>query len=119
MLIADGNYPFSTGCPPTAAHVFLNVRPGLVDGPGILAPLVATIPVESAMVMEPADGAPVPVHAEYAKLLPADLPMTRLKRHEFYAEARSAETALVIATGEQRRFANLLLTIGVVMPPNP
>jgi L-fucose mutarotase len=33
---------------------------------------------------------------------------------EFYQEAKSPDTALVIATGEQRRFANLLLTIGVV-----
>jgi L-fucose mutarotase len=30
--------------------------------------------------------------------------------------ARSQETALVIATGERRIYANILLTIGVVPP---
>ena len=40
-----------------------------------------------------------------------------IKRADFYAEARAPRTALVIATGEQRRFANLLLTVGVVFPP--
>ena len=30
--------------------------------------------------------------------------------------ARGPDTALAIATGEQRIYANILLTIGVVMP---
>jgi L-fucose mutarotase len=39
-----------------------------------------------------------------------------LERFTFYETARSDDGALVIATGEQRIYANLLLTIGVVMP---
>jgi L-fucose mutarotase len=42
--------------------------------------------------------------------------MERKKRFEFYDEARSSDTALVIATGEQRVYANILLVIGVVAP---
>jgi len=42
--------------------------------------------------------------------------MRGLGRHEFYEEAKSIDTALVIATGEQRVFANILLVLGVVQP---
>jgi len=37
-------------------------------------------------------------------------------RFEFYEAARSPNLALVIATGEQRVYANILLTIGVIPP---
>jgi len=40
--------------------------------------------------------------------------MKRLERYAFYDAACSPLTSLVIATAETRRFANLLLTIGVV-----
>jgi len=39
-----------------------------------------------------------------------------LERFTFYETASSDDVALVVATGEQRLYANLLLTIGVVMP---
>ena len=35
----------------------------------------------------------------------------------FYDEAKKEDCCLVIATGEQRVYANILLTIGVVDPP--
>jgi len=114
VLIADGNFPFSTETPATAAKVFLNLRPGLVSVVDVLETLVETIPIESAIVMETPDGQVVPIHQTFRTLLPESAPLTTRKRHEFYAEAKSPATALVIATGEQRRFANLLLTIGVV-----
>ena len=47
-------------------------------------------------------------------VLPDGLELTEKKRYDYYGEVKSPETALVIATGEQRRFANLLLTIGVI-----
>jgi L-fucose mutarotase len=37
-------------------------------------------------------------------------------RFEFYDAARGPNVALVIATGEQRIYANILLTLGVVPP---
>jgi L-fucose mutarotase len=37
-------------------------------------------------------------------------------RMSFYEEVRSPDTALLIATGEQRVWANVLLVIGVVPP---
>jgi L-fucose mutarotase len=40
-----------------------------------------------------------------------------LKRQSFYDCVRlDADTALVVATGEQRIFANIILTMGVVSP---
>lgn len=114
VLIADGNYPFSTEAPPTATRVFLNLRRGLVSVTDVLELLVEAVPVEAVLLMETPDGRPVEIHAQYRALLPAAAAVTHRKRLEFYAEARSPSTTLVIATGEQRRFANVLLTIGVV-----
>ena len=43
--------------------------------------------------------------------------LTPLERFAFYDEAKKEDCCLVIATGEQRIYANILLTIGVVDPP--
>lgn len=114
VLIADGNYPFATGSPATARRVFLNLAPGTVSVTEVLAVLVETIPIEAATVMVPPDGAEQPIFAEFRQLLPADVQLTPLRRFEFYGLALAANTSLVVATGEQRRFADLLLTIGVL-----
>jgi L-fucose mutarotase len=37
-------------------------------------------------------------------------------RHPFYDLCRGSDVSLVIATGEQRIYANILLIIGVVQP---
>jgi len=116
VLIADANYPVSTQAPAGAARVFLNLRRGLVRVTDVLDVLRDTIPIESAIMMQTPNGEPVPVHDELSQLLPRSLQPTALKRAEFYAEACQPVTALVIATGEERRFANVLITIGVVTP---
>jgi L-fucose mutarotase len=116
VLIADGNYPFSTGAPPGARVVFLNLRPGLVSVSEVLETLISAIPIEKAMVMVPPDGPQPEIHRTMKKLLPDGVPMEAKGRFEFYGEARSSDTALVIATGEQRVYANILLVIGVVKP---
>ena len=114
VLIADGNYPFLSGSPETARKVFVNVMPGIPRVTDLLEALASAVPIEAAEVMSPPDGARQPIHDEFKKILPADVPMTIYKRAEFYEKVKQRETTLVIATGEQRRFANLLLTIGVV-----
>jgi L-fucose mutarotase len=116
VLIADGNYPFSTGSNSAAARVFLNLRPGLVSALDVLEVLVSALPIESAMVMVPSDGPQPEIQAEMRKLLPAGVAMEQKWRLNFYEEAKSPDTALVIATGEQRIYANILLVIGVVPP---
>lgn len=114
VLIADGNYPFTTGSPSSADKVFLNLMPGMPKVTDVLEALVTAIPIEAATVMVPPDGARQPIHEEFRHILPAGLELTEKKRHDYYDEVKSPDTALVIATGEQRRFANLLLTIGVI-----
>ncbi|HYG23765.1 MAG TPA: RbsD/FucU family protein [Verrucomicrobiae bacterium] len=114
VLIADGNYPVTSESPTAAQKVFLNLRRGLVTVTDVLETLKTAIPIESAMVMSLPDGKSAAIHIEFQKLLPDGVRWIKRKRFQFYAEAKSAATTLVIATGEERRFANLLLTIGVI-----
>jgi L-fucose mutarotase len=116
VLIADGNYPFTTGSHAGARRVFLNLRPGMVSVPDVLETLVAVLPVESALVMVPQDGPEPAIFADFRRLLPAGVPLEKNGRFDFYDAAKSPDTALVIATGEQRIYANILLVIGVVKP---
>ncbi len=118
ILISDGNYPHSTGVPETARKVFLNLMPGVTTVPQVLEALVSAIPIEAAEVMVPDNQPHPPVFIEFEKLLPKDVKLTEHKRFEFYEEARKRDTILLIATGEQRVYANLLLTIGVIRPPS-
>ena len=113
VLIADGNYPFSTGSSPAAVKVFLNLKPGMVKVTDVLEALVESIPIEAAVVMVPDDKADQPIFREFRQLLPKPLDLTKITRFEFYDHARSTDTALVIATGDERTYANLLLTMGV------
>jgi len=115
VLIADGNFPFGTHTNPAAAHVYLNLRPGLVSATDVLEAVVSAIPVEAAHVMEPADGSTPPIFAEFSALLPGQ-ELQRVERFAFYDLGRCSEVGLVIATGEARIYANILLTIGVVKP---
>ncbi len=113
VLIADGNYPVSTQTPTSAVKVFLNLRPGMVQVADVLEVLRDTAPIEQATMMATPDGQPAAIHQEFLKLLPG-VPTRNISRAEFYAAVSQPTTALVIATGEDRRFANILLTISVV-----
>ena len=115
VLIADGNYPLITRSNPGAHRVFLNLAPGTVSVTDVLRVLVDAIPVEAAHVMVPDAGPEPPIFGEFRDLLPG-APLQPLGRFEFYDAARGPDLALAIATGEQRIYANLLLTIGVVPP---
>lgn len=114
VLIADGNFPFATHTNPAAARVFLNLRPGLVTVTQVLEALVTAIPIEAAHVMQPDDGSEPPIFQEFREWLPG-IALQPLGRFDFYAFAQRPEVGLVIATGEARVWANLMLTIGVVM----
>jgi L-fucose mutarotase len=115
VLIADGNYPFDTRSNPEARRVYLNLAPGLLTATDVLAVLVDAIPIETAHVMVPDPDEEPPIFGEFRALLPG-LELYVLRRFEFYNAARSPDLALVIATGERRIYANILLTIGVVPP---
>jgi L-fucose mutarotase len=115
VLISDGNYPHTTGSNPAAEKVFLNLAPGLLTATDVLRVVASAIPVEKAEVMATADGSEPPIFEEFRGLLPGTI-LDPLERFAFYDAASDPSVALVIATGEQRIYANILLTIGVVMP---
>ncbi|WP_328435660.1 RbsD/FucU domain-containing protein [Streptomyces sp. NBC_00425] len=113
VLLADGHYPASTATGDRARIVHLNLAPGLLDVTTVLDVLTTALPLESAHVMVPPEGAPEPpAIGEYrARLTP--VPVETLGRFEFYDAARSPDLALAIVTADVRTYANLLLTIGV------
>jgi L-fucose mutarotase len=115
VLIADANYPSSTVVGDNAELVYLNLAPGKPTSTEVLDILLTAISVDDAIVMEPEEGREPQVFQEFRSLLPA-IPLTGLSRFEFFEEAGGPETCLQIVTGDQRLYANILLTIGVIVP---
>ena len=125
ILIADGNYPFSTTLGRNSTLVSLNLRPGLVSCTQVLETIAAAVPLEAAAVMAAAREGPYalaedpPIWNEFRsilKLTGRDLRLDQMERFDFYRAGAADTVALSVATGEQRIYANILLTIGVVMP---
>ena len=116
VLISDGNFPHATATPPTARRVYLNLSPGRVTATEVLEAIAATAPLEAAAVMRP-DGADAPpMLEEFRTLLPTGTPVEVVERFAFYELARGRDVTLVVATGDQRLYANVLLTLGYVDP---
>jgi L-fucose mutarotase len=115
VLIADGNYPFNTRSNPAAEKVYLNLMPGVLTVTQVLEALLTAIPVEAARVMRRDDGSDPEIYADFRAML-GGVELQPLERFAFYAQAKEPDVALVIATGEQRLYANIMLTIGVVLP---
>ncbi len=113
ILVADANYPVTTKVSAQARIIHLNFVPGMVGGIDIVRALEKTVPIESAAYMAGADGKMAAVVAEYKRILGDDVPFDKLDRFAFYDAASRDETSLVIASGEQRVYANLLITVGV------
>jgi len=119
VLISDGNFPHWTRKGPNAEVVYLNLTPGLPTVTQVLDVLLSAIPIEAAEVMDYARTGPYaltqdpPIWDEFRPLV-APVELTKIERFAFYDLAQSSDTILTIATGEQRIYANLLLTIGVV-----
>ncbi|MDQ0770403.1 L-fucose mutarotase [Pseudarthrobacter defluvii] len=113
ILIADANYPHNTGAPASARRIALNLRPGLLSIDQILEVLVDAVPLEAAAVMTPPDGNWTEAVKGYESTLGGNVPIESHQRFEFYDAARSPDVAVVIASGDTRHYANLLLTIGV------
>lgn len=116
VLIADGNYPCSTAVNPRAAVVYLNLCPGVVRVDEILRTVLTAVTVEGMHAMKPDTGEEPEIFAIFRDLVPA-APLELLSRGDFYAAARGPDIALAIASGDQRLYANLMLTVGVVSAP--
>ena len=124
VLIADGNFPFRTRCGANSKLVQLNLSAGVVTVTQVLEALLSAIPVEGATVMAyPTEGPyslteDPAIWSEFERLLEREtrpsVALDRLERFKFYDESASSDVVLTVATADQRIFANLLLTIGVV-----
>lgn len=115
LLIADSNYAFVTNSPRHATVVYLNLSPGTIAAPVILEKILTCINVEQATLMAYPEDFNNTIEAEYREILGTDCPIEHLSRQEFYDRVKSDQTLLVVASGEQRRFANLLLTVAPVV----
>ncbi|NIF32719.1 RbsD/FucU transporter [Enterobacter sp. Cy-643] len=111
ILLADANYSFVTHSPPTATVVYLNLAPGMIGSPAILEYLIQTIAIEHATMMQWPETFTNSIVEEFRQRLPSTCPLEYMEREAFYASVKSDRTLLVIASGEMRRFANLLLTV--------
>jgi L-fucose mutarotase len=125
ILISDGNYPHYTRKGPNADLVFLNLAPGQLLVTDILKALLTAVPIEDAAVMDYARTGPYalpadpPIWSEFRSIIKSNnysFDLTLIERFKFYDTANGPDVTLAIASGDQRIYANLLLTIGVVMP---
>jgi L-fucose mutarotase len=124
VLIADGNYPASSAIGPNAELVSLNLMPGVVTCTQVLQAVLSAVPVERANTMMYERTGPYalsedpPVWAEYRRELKtggSNLELEPIEKWDFYKAVATPDHVLTIQTGDQQRFANLLLTIGVRM----
>lgn len=115
ILVADANYPVTVKSPAAARRVFLNFKVGLIGGLDIVRAIGETVPLEAAVYMHPYDKSVPEIVREYEAAL-GGVPFESLGRFEFYEAAMRDDVSLVIASGEQRTWANLLMTVGVVQP---
>lgn len=113
VVIADGNLPVAAMNGPNSTTVHLNFKPGLLDALTVLKGILEVCPIQGAIVMEKPPEANAEIHLAYKELL-GDVSWSEMERWAFYDQIRDKTTTLIIQTGEQRRFANLILTVGVV-----
>lgn len=116
VLISDANFPSLTAPLRHAPRVYLNLRPGMVTVTDVLETLGTVVPIERVALMAPDGGGVPPVQADVTRLLGTDTVIDLVGRHQFYAATRTDDLALVIVTGDDRWYANVLLTIGALPP---
>jgi len=95
----------------------LNLAPGTVGALDVLQAILLVTPVHEATTMTPPDGFHPDIHDQYKAMLGDGVAWTEMERWSYDDKIKLPDSTLAIATGEQRRFANLLLTIGVVKLP--
>jgi L-fucose mutarotase len=113
VLIADGNFPATTMSRRGTPIVFLNLMPGVPTVTQVLQALLTILPLQEAAVIQPPEEKFRAIFREYSSYLPQEVKVEECERWSFYDKVKSDNTGLIIVTGDHRRFANLLLTVGV------
>ena len=124
ILIADGHYPASTKKGPNAEVVCLNLMPNVVTCSQVLEAILSAAPIDAVntMMYTPDDVYTLAGDPEAWDLYRAILHRSGLKldlvpipKWDFYKAVETPDHVLTVQTGDQQRFANLLLSIGVRM----
>jgi len=124
ILIADGNYPASSKRGPRAELVSLNLMPGLLTCDQVLKAILSAVPIEKLQTMQPELDGPYaiqgdpPVWEEYRRTIEEaglSLQLEPVDKWAFYDAVTTVDHVLTVQTGDQQRYANLLLSIGVRM----
>lgn len=124
ILIADGNYPVSTKKGPNAQLVCLNLMPGVVSSAQALQAVLSAVPVDLVNIMMYTPDDPYtldrdpPVWDEFRAVIRAaglQLKLEPIPKWDFYKAVETLDHVLTIQTGDQQRFANVLLSVGVRM----
>lgn len=110
ILIADGNYPLKAKTV-NANKIYLGLTPGTPTVTDVLKAVNSVANFEAMKVMTPDDGKEPEIFDEFQNILP-DCPMEKLGRYEFYDACCQQDVELAISTGEERPYANILLTVG-------
>ena len=122
VLIADGNYPSSSKKGPNAEVVCLNLMPGVVNCSQVLRAVLSSVPVDAINTMGYETEGPYALIAdpeawdEYRQIVAASglsIPLEPIFKWDFYEAVETSDHVLTIQTGDQRPFANILLSIGV------
>ncbi|MEL0626159.1 RbsD/FucU domain-containing protein [Salinibacterium amurskyense] len=113
IMIADAHFAAATTAGRRATVAYLNFTEGTPLTSDVLATLMQMVPFERYTSMVTPDGFHSPVSAEVEALLGSDVPHDLLEREEFYDLIRGDDLILCIVTGDTRRFANVLVTVGV------
>jgi L-fucose mutarotase len=114
VLITDGNFPHGFMPHPAAYRVYLNLSPGKLLVTEVFEALASAVPMEKVTLMQSDGPVPPEAHEAVRALIPDGVPVELLERFAFYDATRAPSLALVVATGDQRLYANVLFTIGVV-----
>ena len=100
----------------------LNLSPGIVTCTQVLEALLSAIPVERANTMMYEKTGPYalsedpPVWPQFRQAIKQaglTLELEPIEKWAFYKAVNNPDHILTIQTGDQQRFANLLLTLGV------
>jgi L-fucose mutarotase len=104
--------------------VSLNLMPGLVTCNQVLEAILSAVPIESLQTMQTETSGPYaldgdpPVWEEYRQTIRTaglELTLQPIDKWAFYDAVVTDDHVLTIQTGDQQRYANILLAIGVRM----
>lgn len=116
ILITDSNYAADIFTSESATRVYLNFVPGKLLVTEIMEGVLDTLPIENAYSMLTDDNEDPEIVQDFDDLLPAGAGRIPLKRDTFYEMAKDYQTSIVIVSGDQRLFANIMLTTGFIHP---